>query len=282
MQYDVLTRARNFDEFSLQGNITSLEQIHNGIHWDAGCAGMFLDTSLTAFDPLFMLHHAFVDRIWAYWEALKPDQGVFSSSYPARARFSTAAGTPVTASSPLQPFFTRTGAFHTTLSVRAIRDLGYGYDGLEWWSKSQEQMRQDVVNIVNRLYATRQPASAAKRQAAAPTTRYFATLSLDVTQVERPCQVKVYVDGARAGSLVLMNRLRTGVVQTGFGLDHVASNEFMQAMAAHKASGPDNYAIEVEITKVSYVPTRLARTRLRPDFSDLQSSPTEAGFHWKK
>ncbi|EQL01140.1 tyrosinase 2 [Ophiocordyceps sinensis CO18] len=211
--YDVLTRASDFGEFSLGGNITSLEQIHNGIHWDAGCAGMFLDTALTAFDPLFMLHHAFVDRLWSFWQALRPDQDVFSTPYPARARFSTAAGTPVTFDSPLQPFFNPNGGFHTTVS-----------------------------------YSSARPASEAARRAEAPTTRYFVTVSLDIAQVERPCQVVVYVDGTRAGSLVVMSRPQMGVVRTGFGIDHVATEDAMQALLHGKAGG-SNSSVEVEIVK---------------------------------
>ncbi|KAM4057296.1 tyrosinase [Hirsutella rhossiliensis] len=246
--YDVLTRARDFTEFSLGGNITSLEQIHNAVHWDAGCAGMFLDTGVTAFDPLFMLHHSFVDRIWAFWQALRPDQDVFSTPYAARARFSTAAGTAIDFNSPLQPFFHRSGAFHTTLSVRAIWEFGYGYEGLEWWAKSADQMRQDVINIVNRLYSTGRPASGAKRRSEEATTRYFATVSLDIAQVERPCQVVVYVDGTRAGSLVIMNRPQSGVVRTGFGLDGVGEDA-MQAIVDGKAGGSANSSVEVEIVK---------------------------------
>lgn len=248
-----MTRASDFGEFSLGGNITSLEQIHNGIHWDAGCAGMFLDTALTAFDPLFMLHHAFVDRLWSFWQALRPDQDVFSTPYPARARFSTAAGTPVTFDSPLQPFFNPNGGFHTTVSVRAIWDLGYGYEGLEWWEKPAEQMRQDVVNIINRQYSSARPASEAARRAEAPTTRYFVTVSLDIAQVERPCQVVVYVDGTRAGSLVVMSRPQMGVVRTGFGIDHVATEDAMQALLHGKAGGSNGSSVEVEIVKVSHV-----------------------------
>lgn len=161
VQYDALTRAANFTEFSKGGGVTGLEQIHNGIHWDAGCTGFFLEQALTAFDPLFMAHHANVDRLWAYWQTLRPEHSIFLTPYPGRARFSTPANTTIDANSPLQPFFHRGGGFHSTASVRSIWDLGYGYEGLEWWlNRPVEETRQRVVNIVNRL----SPASRGSRR----------------------------------------------------------------------------------------------------------------------
>lgn len=52
-QYDVFTHAQTFEDFASTGDGgISLEQIHNGVHWDAACGGQFLSSDLTAFDPL--------------------------------------------------------------------------------------------------------------------------------------------------------------------------------------------------------------------------------------
>lgn len=51
--YDAFTRSDDFSSFASTGDSgISLEQIHNGIHWDAGCGGQFLDAQFSAFDPL--------------------------------------------------------------------------------------------------------------------------------------------------------------------------------------------------------------------------------------
>ncbi|KJZ76437.1 hypothetical protein HIM_04166 [Hirsutella minnesotensis 3608] len=253
--YDVLTRARDFTEFSLSGPITSLEQIHNQVHWDAACGEQFLDVSLTAFDPLFMLHHANVDRLWAYWQAIRPEQDVFQTPYLGLARFSTPRGTTITSQSPLQPFFNAAGAFHTTLSVRAIWDFGYSYQGLEWWRLNEEQMRQEATRLINQLYNFARPPPPSRgsqrreEQRKTHTTRYFAHVELDVAQVERPCMVKVYHQGQQAGSLVLMaHRPVQGLVKTGFGLDKVVEEKTMEVMLDAN-TGPVNASMEVEIVK---------------------------------
>ena len=52
-QYDVLTRSTSFDEFaSVSTPGTSLELIHNAIHWDASCGNQFRQADFAAFDPL--------------------------------------------------------------------------------------------------------------------------------------------------------------------------------------------------------------------------------------
>lgn len=58
-QYDAFTRADNFSNFaSTADSGISLEQIHNGIHWDAACGGQFLSADFSAFDPLLYVPRA--------------------------------------------------------------------------------------------------------------------------------------------------------------------------------------------------------------------------------
>ncbi|RCI07729.1 hypothetical protein L249_5763 [Ophiocordyceps polyrhachis-furcata BCC 54312] len=247
--YDILTRAGNFTEFSLSGGLVSVEQIHNQIHLDAACGNIFSEFTLTAFDPLFMLHHTQVDRLWSYWQVLRPDQDIFTQPYTGLARFSTRQGTIINWDSPLEPFFDRRRAFLTTSAVRAIWDFGYSYNGIEWWQKNETQMRQDVTRIVNQLYGfnNRPPGLVQKR--AEPVTRYFARLKVDVAQLQRPCRVILFVNGTRAGNLAVMDRPEKGVMRTGFGLDVVASAEELRSIleAEHDSFKP---TVEVEIRKL--------------------------------
>jgi tyrosinase len=71
---------------SQQGNLTSLENIHNLIHGNVGGAGHFGQTWFAAFDPIFWVHHCQVDRLFAVWEAAYPkiffnDTGIMSISF---------------------------------------------------------------------------------------------------------------------------------------------------------------------------------------------------------
>ncbi|PHH81033.1 hypothetical protein CDD80_4337 [Ophiocordyceps camponoti-rufipedis] len=245
--YDILTRAANYSEFSLGGGLVSVEQIHNQIHLDAACGNIFSEFALTAFDPLFVLHHTQVDRLWSFWQVLRPDQDIFSQPYAGLSRFATRQGTIITWDSPLEPFFDRRRAFLTTSAVRAIWNFGYSYAGIEWWQKNEQQMRQDVTTLINQLYGSNRPGFVQKR--GEPATRYFAKMSVDVAQLERPCRVSLFVNGTRAGSLAVMGRPEKGIVNTGFGLDVVAPAEELASILEERAGGRKP-TVEVEIRKL--------------------------------
>lgn len=57
-----------FDPFD-----SNIEVLHNAIHNAAGGEGSQLTTTkFAAFDPLFWLHHANLDRVFAFWQVLNP------------------------------------------------------------------------------------------------------------------------------------------------------------------------------------------------------------------
>ncbi|KAH8722111.1 tyrosinase [Ilyonectria robusta] len=218
--YDAFTHTNTFDEFSSTGNGgTSLEQIHNAIHWDGACGGQFLAADFSAFDPLFMLHHCNVDRLWAYWQAMKPDQVMFNQSYSGGARWSTPRGTTITPKSPLVPFFADSENFHTSESVESIQTFGYAYEGLEYWRKSETQMQQDATRLINRLYSDTETMARRETRRSDSSTRFFARVKLDVTEVERPCSVNLYLNGKKVGGQVVMQQPTCGTVHGEFSLD---------------------------------------------------------------
>ena len=223
--YDIFTTSPDFATFATTGsNGVSLEGVHNAIHWDATCGGMFLKTQWSGFEPLFMLHHANVDRLWAYWEYSKPNVASWSVPYAGGSRWGVKPGTQITANSPLQPFFQANGSPHTTNSVNSITKFGYSYVGLEYWEKSAAQMQNDSIAIINQLYGSgtsvSTSASVSLKRSQGDLVRYFVEIDLDVTQVERPCQVTVSIKGHTAGSMVVMPQPATGITHGGFTLDN--------------------------------------------------------------
>ncbi|CAM1506432.1 Fc.00g060730.m01.CDS01 [Cosmosporella sp. VM-42] len=249
--YDAFTHSTTFSEFASIGDDgTSLEQIHNGIHWDGACGQQFLSADLSAFEPLFMLHHTQMDRLWAYWQAMKPDEAIFNDSYTGRARFSTLTGTSITPESPLAPFFASEGNFHTTDSVRSIQSLGYAYQGLEYWEKSPEQMRQEATRLINRMYSGNDTASSRLMRRGVPTTRYFARVQLEVSEVKRPCSVNLYVDGQRVGSMVVMQQPVSGVIYGEFSLDDATESKMLKGVTPDKVVSSVESGLEVEIIKI--------------------------------
>lgn len=54
-------------------NKSSFESPHNHVHDSVGCMcgdGTMYDLNGSAFDPIFMLHHANIDRLIALWQTV--------------------------------------------------------------------------------------------------------------------------------------------------------------------------------------------------------------------
>lgn len=198
-----------------------------------------------------MLHHCNVDRLWAYWEAMHPDDASFEGSYSGGSRFATPEGTTITQNSPLVPFSQSNGQFHTTESVKSIQGFGYTYQGLEYWRKSESQMGRDAKRLINRLYSDNGSSSSRLVRRGEATTRYFVRIELDVTEVERPCLVEIYVGGELAGSMVVMAQPASGIIHGGFALDNAIEKTEMSSMDVDSTMDSLEESLEVGIVKVS-------------------------------
>ncbi|KAM3523166.1 hypothetical protein MY4038_008303 [Beauveria bassiana] len=169
--YDVFSRAKSFSEFATTASKgSSIEAVHNAIHWDAGCGGQFMDSQYAAFEPLFMLHHSNVDRLWAYWQAIYPEASTFNGRYQCLSRFNTLSGTMTSLDSPLQPFRQANGEWHTSRSVNSIKTFGYAYQGLEYWTKSETEMQQGAGELINSLYGPEEKKKKKKRPSVSSTS----------------------------------------------------------------------------------------------------------------
>ncbi|OCL11103.1 Di-copper centre-containing protein [Glonium stellatum] len=119
----------------------SVEGFHNDIHVMCG-AGRGTDQShiyghmalneYAAFDPIFWLHHANIDRIIAIWQALNPEKWFEGQPLRGAPTYVTATMTEERSTSPLVPFrkgFDENGAplWWTPNEVRDCQTLGYTY-----------------------------------------------------------------------------------------------------------------------------------------------------------
>ncbi len=106
----VNTGFRNYTEGWINGFGCNV-QMHNRVHvWVGGS----MTTSTSPNDPLFFLMHAFVDKIWADWQALHPDL----TSLP------LSAADTINAMEP----WASLDIIVTPSSVLDHHDLGYAYD----------------------------------------------------------------------------------------------------------------------------------------------------------
>lgn len=197
-----------------------------------------------------MLHHTNIDRLWSYWQALRPGQASFSGSYVGGSRFTVPSGTTITPRSPLQPFYSGGRTTHTTESVRSIRSFGYSYAGLEYWNKSDAQMAQDTKRLVNRLYAPNAGALR-RRQQPASRKRYFARIRLDRAHVPKPCQINLFVRGQLASSIVVAAQPPTGPMAAGVPLDRITQSAEMTALSSNATAELLQSDLTVQVVRVS-------------------------------
>lgn len=58
---------------------SNIEVLHNAVHNAAGGKRSHLSTTeFAAFDPVFWLHHANLDRVFAFWQTSNPQFTMFS------------------------------------------------------------------------------------------------------------------------------------------------------------------------------------------------------------
>ncbi|KAG6040061.1 hypothetical protein E4U41_001480 [Claviceps citrina] len=257
--YDAFAYSQDFNEFAnTREDGIGMEQIHNYIHWDAGCTGQFLNPNTAAFDGLFMLHHAHVDRLWAYFNFIYPSQSIFTFSYYGQSRYCSPQNAIITPNSPLQPFYDGRDSYWTPNKVASIKGMGYTYEGLEYWEKSPTQLRTDAIRIINSLYAPgsnqqeRQRQRQQQRDRRSPDqarTRYFARVELDRAHIERPCTVGIFVDGKAAGNVVVMQLPEAGILRGRVAVDEEVQGAFAVTPSSNGTVSSIEHLVEMEIRR---------------------------------
>lgn len=156
----ILLSYKQFDAFSNNewlrngraGTYGSLEDIHNEIHDKTGGNGHMSALEVSAFDPVFWLHHCNVDRLGAIWQAMNPNSYVTAKA--SEGNFFTAQGATEDANSGLKPFWDASGTkFWTSTRVKETTTFGYAYPETQKWSYPSTQAYQAAVrNMVVKEY----------------------------------------------------------------------------------------------------------------------------------
>ncbi|KAI1768268.1 Di-copper centre-containing protein [Hypoxylon sp. FL1150] len=159
--YNLFTNYPNYTNFSNEawipsdnnGTYDSLESIHDSIHTvGGGVYGHLAIIAYSGFDPLFWLHHANVDRIFAMWQVLYnntyvvPQPAVYSSH-------TTSPGQTEDSQTALTPFFSNETHFWTSDEVRDLEVFNYTYGDIA------NKSRADVVALIHSRYGNFTPAS---------------------------------------------------------------------------------------------------------------------------
>lgn len=155
--YLLLSRQRDYSPFSNHAYVDnrgnqydSLEAIHDAIH---GLIGGWMGLiAYSSFDPIFFLHHANVDRLFAIWQAINPNSYVGSQTNQA-GTFTIAPGTVENANTGLTPFHSDAGSsLFTSTNVRSTRSFGYTVPEVRDWGLSPDQVSANTRAAVKQLY----------------------------------------------------------------------------------------------------------------------------------
>ncbi|KAL9609507.1 MAG: hypothetical protein Q9167_005724 [Letrouitia subvulpina] len=157
--YQLITQQSNYAPFSNTGytdargnHYNSIENMHNAIHSLVGNGGHMAVVPYSAFDPIFWLHHANVDRLFAIWQAIYPSSFVTSqiSNY---GTYTNTPGKSEDINTLLTPFHSDdSGALHTSLTARSTRSFGYTYPEIVDWGVNATQLTANVKARLNALY----------------------------------------------------------------------------------------------------------------------------------
>ena len=73
VQILLVLEQTDFCDFEVQ-----FEVVHNAIHYLVGGPQKYSMSSLeyTSYDPIFFVHHSFVDKVWAVWQELQKRRGL--------------------------------------------------------------------------------------------------------------------------------------------------------------------------------------------------------------
>jgi tyrosinase len=155
--YNLFSTYRNYSTYSntgwypdnTDGDYDSIEGVHDQIHALVGSGGHMSVTDYSAFDPVFMLHHANIDRLFAMWQVLNPDSYVVPTAATADT-YNYATGDILDSQSNLTPFHDPSGTFWNSDTARDIHTFGYTYP--ETNSGPDVNVTDQVLKAVNALY----------------------------------------------------------------------------------------------------------------------------------
>lgn len=200
--YRTFAYAETYDQMSSMADPEglSLEAAHNIVHNAVG--GSFASIDVTAFDPLFMLHHANVDRLAALWQAAHPNDTYQSQTYASGGLYGTARGENVTAESPVKPFYRADGkTFHTGISTSSVEAFGYTYPELQGLGSDQshQQGGGGITWRINNLYGNDYDDAKLTGQ------DWFVEVAVNRSELELPCNIDVSLGEVFAGRVALLS-----------------------------------------------------------------------------
>ncbi|KAK6580768.1 hypothetical protein PZA11_007004 [Diplocarpon coronariae] len=132
----------------------SLEDVHNSVHVAVGGnMGHMSELDYSAFDPVFWLHHANVDRLFAIWQGINPNSYTLNEN-SGSGTFVIRANSIETETTPLAPFADASGIkYWNSLGVRQTQTFNYAYPETQRWKFASDlEYQNSILDTVQHLY----------------------------------------------------------------------------------------------------------------------------------
>ncbi|KAF2133032.1 tyrosinase [Dothidotthia symphoricarpi CBS 119687] len=139
----------------------AIEEVHGWIHGTIG--GGYSDSNggqghmwpldYSSYEPLFWLHHANVDRLFALYQAQDPTRYLTPQNIFDSGNVFLEDNTVVDGTTPLLPFRRNATSFWTTNDARNTAIFGYAYPETQPWNyASSAEYRAAITATISRLY----------------------------------------------------------------------------------------------------------------------------------
>lgn len=193
-----------FNLFGFEGtddisSYDSIESIHDLIHGVTGDGGHMQIVDISAFDPLFMLHHTMVDRVWAMWQVLNPEAWI-EPQQEIMGSYTMQIGQVVDSTTPLTPFHDVAGKLYTSDDVRRTEPFGYTYpETIRKSNATDAEYSVSMIEAINMLYGegtTEAPPQPTSTSTALNTTHTSTSSVIDTFSISASTLVTITTSSA--------------------------------------------------------------------------------------
>ncbi|KAK7217434.1 hypothetical protein V2G26_005437 [Clonostachys chloroleuca] len=165
--YILFSNYKDFNSFgnkawAVSQNLSSwdsIEAIHDIIHIYGGLRGHMTYVPLSAFDPLFFIHHVSMDRLIAMWQVLNPNAWMLPMA-TGETSYNSLKGMVQNSKTPLTPFYiSPDGTFWDSDMARYTHTFGYTYADVDPTLAGNEGLRESLIRKINIWYGSSSPIS---------------------------------------------------------------------------------------------------------------------------
>lgn len=212
-----------------------------------------------------MLHHCNVDRLIAMWQVINYNEPMYTGTAYSTGQYATIKNTPITAASPLKPFFDEHISFYTSNSVTNTSAFGYTYPEIPSSDMLPDARAGHVRARVNSLYGGGDNGLGQMRTfdimgRPEPKNYYTAEITVDRVEMDLPAMLRLVVDGFVIGRWSLLAMPPDGIAQASLPL---------QDLSIGNRSIRDIDPAEVVLFLEEHMITEIQRVRMRAAPSKL-------------